>query len=408
MKKTLMSLSLILIVVLALTGCYEWPDPIWNPNDTGRAVPTITGVSATTLRGGIDNITISGTGFGTVAEELLVRFKNGTTVGTGRVMSVTDTEIVVEAPAVYSDSLEIWIDLRGCFEFAKYSANLITIVEGVDAIPIISVSPLILVGINETGVITVAQGSNKAVISVSAEDSISTIPDVVFSNSLNALALRTKGTDIYYTLREYLCKFDGTLLRKKVNSTKNNCTDFAFADNGKVYVVSPGYIYSTNNDLSGAEDVVVDPNYRFGKCEVYDNNLYVSSVYVGSDTMRTNEKAIIAYPINTDGSLGTPSTVINWTEDFAGSTISGIVFDNEATMYVSTLTQTPIYKIEPVAGSYADGNISLLYPVLLDEKIISMRWDAGASMAYISESSDATRTVNRLSMTKPASPSYIP
>ena len=100
--------------------------------------------------------------------------------------------------------------------------------------------------------------------------------------------------------------------------------------------------------------------------------------------------------------------VINWTTDFAGTVISNIVFDNDDRMYVATQTRTPIFVIEPVAGSYADGDISLLYPVLLKNKVISMRWEAGDYMGLLTEDPDAIRTAYRLKMIKTASPSYIP
>ena len=158
MKKTLMSLSLILIVALALTGCYEWPDPIWDPSDEGLPVPTITAVDATTLMGGIDNVTITGTGFGSAADEVLVYFKKGSTVGRGRTLSATDTELIVEAPPTYSDSLEIWIDRRGCFVYAKDTTNLITINSGMELLPILPPSPFNKVAIDD-GNILIAYGT---------------------------------------------------------------------------------------------------------------------------------------------------------------------------------------------------------------------------------------------------------
>ena len=408
MKKTLKSLSLILIVVLALTGCYEWPDPIWNPDDTGLATPTITGVDVTELLGGIENITITGSGFGDAADEVLVYFKNGTTVGRGRTLSASDTQLIVEAPPTYSDSLEIWIDRRGCFEYAKYTTNLVTISEGIKSMPIVSTSPLIITAINEDGDIIVGQGSNKAVFSVTVDDSISTIPDVSFSTTLSMLSMRSKGTDIYYTLREYLCRYDGALTRFKVNTDKANCTDFAFADNNKVYVVGNSFIYSADDVLDNATLALDDTDYNFTKCEYYDGKLYVATTYQGADTLITGEKAIMAYPVNANGTLGAAEEIINWTDDFAGAIISNIVFDADDRMYVATETRTPIYVIEPVAGSYADGNINLLYPVLLDANILSMRWETGDYMGFLAEDSDAIRTVYRLNMVETASPSYIP
>ena len=403
-----MSLSLILIVVLALTGCYEWPDPIWNPDDDGLPTPTISGVDVTTLLGGIENITITGSGFGTVAEEVLVYFKKGTTVGRGRTISATDTELIVEAPATYSDSLEIWVDRRGCFEYAKYSTNLITINSGFKSHPIITTSPLIFVAINETGDMIVGQGSNQDVYSVTVDDSIEVIPGVSFSNSLNMLSMRTKGTDMYYTLREYLVKFDGSVNRFKINSDKANCTDFAFANNNKVYIVGNSFIYSADDDLSNAVLEVDDTDYNFKKCEYYDGKLYVATTYQGDDSLKYGEKAIMAYPVNTNGTLGAAEMVINWTEDFAGTIISNIVFDADDRMYVATQTRTPVYVIEPVAGSYADGDISLLFPVLLKNKIISMRWETGDYMGLLAEDADGIRTAYRLNMIETASPSYIP
>ena len=408
MKKTLMSLSLILIVVLALTGCYEWPDPIWNPDDTGLPTPTITGVDVTTLLGGIESIAITGTGFGDVAEEVLVYFKKGTTVGRGRTLSATDTQVIVEAPATYSDSLEIWIDRRGCFEYAKYNTNLITINSGIKSHPIITSSPLILTAINENGDQIVGQGSNQNVYSITVDDSIEVIPGVSFSDALNMLAMRSKGSDIYYTLREYLVKYDGALTRFKINSDKANCTDFAFANNNKVYIVGNGFIYSADDVLANAVKIVDNADYNFKKCEYYDGKLYVATTYQGADTLKFGEKAIMAFPVNVDGTLGAMEMVINWTTDFAGTVISNIVFDNDDRMYVATQTRTPIFVIEPVAGSYADGDISLLYPVLLKNKVISMRWEAGDYMGLLTEDPDAIRTAYRLKMIKTASPSYIP
>ena len=105
---------------------------------------------------------------------------------------------------------------------------------------------------------------------------------------------------------------------------------------------------------------------------------------------------------------GAAEMVINWTEDFAGTIISNIVFDADDRMYVATQTRTPVYVIEPVAGSYADGDISLLFPVLLKNKIISMRWETGDYMGLLAEDADGIRTAYRLNMIETASPSYIP
>mgnify|MGYP000628007727 CR=1 FL=1 len=418
MKKTLMSLSLILIAALALTGCYDWPDPIWV-DGPGATVPTITGVSSTTLLGGIENVTISGTGFGTVAEELLVYYKKGTTVGRGRTLSATDTELIVEAPAVYSDSLELWIDKRGCFEFAKYDTILTTITEGVNSAPIIAVNPLVQVAINESGNMIVAEASSKNLREYTMEDTLNVFASVVFSNAKNVDALRAKGTTVYYSLREYVCTVnDGVFVkatdRHKMNSDKEYCYDILFADNNKAYFPSNGKIYSGEADLSATGATLEDANFAFGKGNFYDGKIYMAATYLGvdtllsSDSLKTGEKVIAAYAVNADGTLGNVEIVINWTNDFAGSTIADITFDNEDRMYVATVTQTPIYIIEPLAGAYNDGNVSLLYPVLMDEMVVSMNWDAGDYMAVITENADGARTAKRIDMTKTASPSYIP
>ncbi|MCF7832148.1 MAG: hypothetical protein K9N05_01055, partial [Candidatus Marinimicrobia bacterium] len=200
----------------------------------------------------------------------------------------------------------------------------------------------------------------------------------------------------------------GAVDRHKVNPDKNPLNDFAFANNGKIYLVSENKIYSTDHDMTNEADAILDTNYKYTKCEVYDDKLYIASTYVGGDTLRSLEKSIMAYPINTDGSLGTVEEVINWTDDFAGSIISSITFDSDDRMYVATATRTPIYVIEPVAGSYAEGNISLLYPVLLEASAVSMRWDSGNNMGLITEDSEGLRSVSRLRMRATASPNYMP
>lgn len=407
MKKTLLSLSLILIAVLALTGCYQWPDPIWNPDQEEPPVPTITGVSSTTLLGGMENLTITGTGFGTDVSKLVVHFKKGSTTGIGRTLSATDTEIVVEAPAVYSDSLEIWLDKIPCWRFAKYTDNLITINQGVKAIPIITTRTLDKVAINENNDITVAMGGTMDMLLVEG-DSISTISGASFSDSKPVLGMKTKGSIIYYSLLYRFARYDGSVYKVNVNAPKLNCNDFDFANNGKIYFTAENNIFSLNHDMTTAETPLTDLDYNYKKCQVYDDKLYVTATYLGDDTLRTNEKLILAYPVNTDGSLGAEEVVINWTEDFAGSVISDITFDANGSMYVATRTSTPVYVIEPVAGSYADGNIRLLYPVLLNDMVNSMSWENGSNMAIIAEDGDGIRTVYSVPMLVGPSASYMP
>lgn len=407
MKKTLFSLSLILIAALALTGCYEWPDPIFNPDEEEPPVPTITGVSATTVLGGMESLTITGTGFGTDATKIIVHFKKGSTTAIGRTLSTTDTEVVVEAPALYSDSLEIWLDKIPCWRFAKYTENLITIEQGVKAIPIITTKTLDKVAINENNDIYVAQGGSKDMLLIEG-DSISTVVGASFSDSKPVLGMKAKGSSVYYSLLYRFAKYDGTIERVDVNSPKLNCNDFDFANNGKIYFTADNNIFSLNHDLSTQGTPVTDLNYLYKKCQVYNDKMYVTATYDGDDSLRTNEKLILAYPINTDGSLGTEEVVINWTEDFAGSEISDITFDANGSMYVATKTSTPIYVIEPVAGSYADGNIELLYPVLLNDKVNSMSWEVGSSMAIITEDGDGIRTVYTVPMLVNPCPSYMP
>jgi len=407
MKKTLMSLSLLLIVVLTLTGCYEWPDPIWNPDDSGLPTPTISSVDVTELLGGIDNITITGSGFGTVADEVLVYFKKGAMVGRGRTLSTTDTELIVEAPATYSDSLEIWIDRRGCFEYAKDTTNLITISKGMNTLPITPPSALNKIAV-DNGNILVAYGTSMDMLHVSDIDTVTTFSGVSFAATQPVLSLKMKGSDVYYTLSYYMVKYDGSVNRVKINSDKYPSYDFSFANNDRVYMTGLNNIYSMHHDLSNPTSALEDLDYDYKKCEVYDSKLYVSAIYTGDDTLRTNEKLILAYPINTDGSLGTGETIINWTEDFAGSEIVDIVFDTEGKMYVATKTRTPIYVIEPAAGSYADGSVKLLYPVLLKNTIFSMSWESGSYMAIITEGTDGSRTAYRLKMKETPSTSYLP
>lgn len=421
MKKASLSLILIFALILGVTGCYEWPASIYQPGD-GDTVPTISGLSATSLYGGIDQVTISGSGFGTERDEVIVYFKKGTTVGRARTLSVADDAVVVEAPVVYSDSLETWIDKRGCFTFAKDTVNLVTILNGMNAVgvdtangyatPISAEVPnCVAVGSSDDVYVDVA---GKAFSHILPDRSRNEDQEAISDKDITGMKLTT--TDLYYTVAYYLVKHsiaDGSTVKTKKPDGKKYYYDFDFADNGFTYLCGDDGILSVASDFTSASTPVMtaaETDYEMSACAVFGSDLYAAGKYVGIDSLQLGINKIWKYAINADGSLGAKTIVIDWDTQFAGSNVTGIAFADDGKMFVSTATTTPIYAISPIGGSYADGTITLLYQLLLDQKVLNISWDNTTTMGIVFASSTdpVVKSVYNLKMQDSPSPYYAP
>jgi hypothetical protein len=115
MKKIFSIYYIIFLWLAFISGCQDYPTPIYNPNLPGKPQPVI--ISVLPVEGtsaGVGDITIIGKYFSPIPEENLVYF-NQTKVS---VLSATETQLKLKAPNIVSDSVMIKIAVQGAELFS--------------------------------------------------------------------------------------------------------------------------------------------------------------------------------------------------------------------------------------------------------------------------------------------------
>ena len=98
------------------------PSDVWDPNDTGNSTPFISSISPPdSAYAGSQEITIYGGNFGDNKDSVFVYFNTGS----GEVISVDESSIIVIPPNIISDSVIIKIAAHGAFSFGEYEQNYI-------------------------------------------------------------------------------------------------------------------------------------------------------------------------------------------------------------------------------------------------------------------------------------------
>ena len=98
------------------------PSDVWDPNDAGNSTPFISSITPPdSAYAGSQEITIYGGNFGDNKDSVFVYFNTGS----GEVISVDESSIIVIPPNIISDSVIIKIAAHGAFSFGEYEQNYI-------------------------------------------------------------------------------------------------------------------------------------------------------------------------------------------------------------------------------------------------------------------------------------------
>ena len=104
----------ILFLIILVFSCDDpdYPEDIWNEDDTGGLSPVVTSVEpADGAFAGIDTLTITGQSFSDTEEENIVYFNNLL----GNIVDATPNRILVIPPNLVSDSVKIKVAVQGAF-----------------------------------------------------------------------------------------------------------------------------------------------------------------------------------------------------------------------------------------------------------------------------------------------------
>ena len=347
------------------------PSDVWDPNDTGNSTPFISSISPPdSAYAGSQEITIYGGNFGDNKDSVFVYFNTGS----GEVISVDESSIIVIPPNIISDSVIIKIAAHGAFSFGEYEQNYI-------------LHPRILEygdfdALDESiwGLEADNDENLYVGLSIFPEGTIDKITpplgdrEYAFINAVLQTPHSMRiGPDnnIYYVdaVNPYIVKQDLSSGSPSYAALPGIAFDLDFDENGNLYCGGSGQsLYRVTTDLSST--TVADyTDISVRAIRVFNGFVYVGGKYSGTDDTVPSVGVWKNQILSSDGELGEKELVLDWGE-LAGvnSNITGITFDENSAMYISSDANVAIGLIS------AEGIFSELFPKIISAPISKMTW----------------------------------
>lgn len=404
-KKNLLT-GFLLFSLISLISCNEDPTPsLADLIGPSGANPQITSVEPPSQGlAGVTKIVINGSNFSADTSVNLVFF--GTT--RAKVLEASPSRLVVLAPNVLGDSLEIKVAAEGDLYSNKvqYSLNP-AILELQDG----SGTPLFnddrvpyAITIDKEGnlyVSTTEFGSGAGIKKITPSGDLTDFApkggETFFAN------LKYGPGGILYTSRNVGTATaifqieEGTAPKVFLSSAAGfgKINDFDFDSDTTIWAGGTGndFIYS----ITPAKIVTSFPfDEDVQSIRVFNNSLYILSTSGGS-------QSIWHLPINSSASLGSAEKYFDVSGNLpAGVAASVITFAADGDLYIGTNYKDGIFVVHP------DKSLESLYPGLVLPNVYCFSWGLGNFLYYTRESTDSTnQSVFKLDMEKPGAPQYM-
>ena len=396
-KRALRILTLCLVLIMAVACEYkDYPDPIWNPDETGGTTPVITAVDpADVVYDGITVVTITGTHFSEVAAQNQVTF-NGQVATIDAAQSSTE-QLVVTTPIVITDAalnavddVQLLVSVQAAFAGAIYDHPFRVERAVIEWGGFIGEEPAknpnnVCVDANENVYVTCVD-KNIYKIDPSGERTLFGGGLAVSTSDLKA----GPGGSVYYTRNlGFIYNYPpegGTPIRSFRIASKINCFDFT--QDQKVYCGGKNdslyYVDLTAQTTLGVTDAV---DYDYLTLKVFDGYVYVGGSYVGTDAGVTVTEGIWRYEILTNHMLGTRELVYDWASyaHSAEQRLLSFIVDAQGMIYigVSEGTGPAIIILDPTAQT-----VEGFYPAVLKAPSTKLVWGPG-NYIYCARYSDS-------------------
>jgi len=416
MKRNNLTIVLGVVIILStliFTSCEEeYPDPLWpGDNPDGGPAPTITSVTPSdTAWTDADTVIIVGTNSSDDIGSMHVAFGGVR----GQIVASTTTQLSILPPTNFKDSLTIKIDRsgeNGTLTFAEYYPYFLKNPFSKPGDPIFAEVDMIygIAADNEGNVFLSSAILNAS--DVSSKKIIKLLPNgdriddwsKTATNKGVAMRMGPNGNLFYmnYNAGGWISKTDTLTGGTDYGQLGTATFDLDFDSNGNLFYVGEDAIYKVDpSDLSVSELAMDYTDYKLKAARVYNGNLYVGSVYIGTDTLLTGQK-IWKHSIASDGSLGSQQEVVDWTSKYS-SIISALEFDEYGNMFVGTVSTADI-ESDGIIKISASGIHSYFYPQLLrgdiTYSVYKMTWTGNYMYCSIRDGADASNnTIIKLNM----------
>ena len=393
----------ILFLIILVFSCDDpdYPEDIWNEDDTGGLSPVVTSVEpADGAFAGIDTLTITGQSFSDTEEENIVYFNNLL----GNIVDATPNRILVIPPNLVSDSVKIKVAVQGAFLFGEYNAQYILTAAVMDYGPFDQFTDIYSLDLDrEENVIVSMEGSPNAEFWKVDTNQDST----VWSGSLSkgsGMKLGPDGSVYFVNYQRYLYKDEegtpkeNTEIFKRVNG---NSTDLDFDASGNLYLSGTGSkidVVDINDDggMTSGITEAKDLGDLDTKClRVFGDFVYILTTNAAAD------EAIYRLPIlDIAGTLGDLELVFDWSA-YTNKESSALCFtlgENGELLIGSDSESQPLTFVN-------NDVVSAFYPTVLTPPINYMAW-GNSQYLYIINRTEETNRVQRIDTRMNGAPYY--
>ncbi len=393
-QKQIFYLVIIIFLTAIIYGCNQEPAPSLYQVEPKGSTPVISGLlPANEALAGVTDVTINGSNFSPVKEENFVYF--GTKQAT--VLSASSTSLIVKAPQIIQNNLNVKIAVKGVEDFSNISKyNLLEAVgvyfafaKGVDDPMTVAVdkNENVFVYLKDKGVKKIS--STGAITDFAPKGGESFFFDMKVGP--NNIIYATRNLRLISQVEEgkpsatFVTFPTGiSIVALDFDASKNI---WASGSGGNLYSVTP------------AKVITAFPiDYTVSGVRVFNGYLYVA----GKNSM---EEAVYRYKINSNTSLGNKEKYFDIGAKYGLGkvVVSGVEFAEDGGMILGTDLVDPLIVVS------SSGTASSLYPGLIGTAAKSMSWGTKKNLFYIREYTDAgaiLHTLVRVDMQKLSAPYY--
>jgi len=353
-KKYLLSLTIskhLAVQVFALMfvfwGCNEKynVEPLYNPAFSNTLAPVITSVSpADSAFAGVDELTITGSNFATLADSMDVYFDNVKAT----ILSLDTNKVIVKAPNLVKDTINIKI--------SKFNTDKLS-----NSFPYKLISATIVFKefkFNDTPFALTFDKMGNAYYSSTFDSAGTGIKKIALDGTVTDFV--RKGAETYWTCMKFGRSGDlyaarglkgifkvapgDTTAVPWVSSANGIGTivDFDFDQNGMLWAAGNNVSVYRVTQTKNVKPFAFKANIR--AVRVFNNYLYVGGSKDGIE-------GVWRFPIITLDSLGTAENYYNYSGTYPTGTIRGITFSADGDLYIGTDGAELIVVVKPDKSS---------------------------------------------------------
>jgi hypothetical protein len=386
-KNTVLIFLLIVLASLTFSCSEDKTDSLTEYAGDKGVAPIIVDVSPSSGYSGVTTITITGTGFSNVLSENKVYFSSDS----AKILSATSTELVVEAPIIFGDSLRLKTRKSGSEDFSNtiYYELGSAVNEHYQ-----------FLGNQEPYAATSDKAGNlyfsfiesaigKGVYKLSAD------------GMLSEFALRgaeTTFNDLKYHSDGYLI---GVFGNRAIYKIEEGAKPSVFINSGNTRIKFNALDYDKDTTIwaagKGGFIVSVKTDKSFKLFEYADEiaGIRVYNDYLYAISGAASEQTIVRFPIVSADSLGQVENVFSFSSNIGiGVIANSITFSAAGQMYIATSQLLPgSDPMDPIYYVNTDGSFGTWYPGLITSFASSFSWGTGTELFVVRDRYPADRAV---------------